>query len=175
VAKLVAKSPGEDVLPITIGPTCLSENLSHTITCVAPFKGQEQAVSATLTALVGTGLPGIGRMNHKADVRVAWSGLGQYFVFSPHKIGRDQVPGALISDQSDAWACLTLDGASAQDVLARLTPIDVRDNSFKKGHVASSILGHISALFLRSGANRYDILVFRSMVQTATHEIMQAI
>ena len=62
----------------------------------------------------------------------------------------------------------------ARAVLARLTPLDLRGSVFKTGHAARSTLGHMNCVFMRTGAARYQMMVFRSMTQTAVHEITRA-
>ncbi|KMW57988.1 Sarcosine oxidase gamma subunit [Candidatus Rhodobacter oscarellae] len=170
MAKLIAKSPGAGLLPVRVGSLSLTEEAHDAITCVAPFQGQEKPVSAALKDAIGAALPGVGRVTGKAGARVAWLGLGQVLVLGPPVAP----PGAAVTDQSDGWACLTLEGPGSRAVLARLTPLDLRENLFKRGHAARSLLGHMTCLFLRTGVERYEMLVFRSMAATAVHELTHA-
>lgn len=170
MARLFAKTACEGLLPVTHDGMELSEAVPEAITWVAPFKGQASVVSEALKAAVGAGFPAAGRAVGKADARVVWSGLGQALVLGPPV----SLGGAAVIDQSDAWACLVLQGAGAADVLARLTPLDLRDTVFKRGHAARSLLGHMTCVFLRTGAERFEMLVFRSMAQTAVHELSRA-
>lgn len=78
---------------------------------------------------------------------------------------------AALTDQSDGWAVFSLQGQGVEDVLARLTPLDLNRGVFKRGHAARSLLGHMSAIFLRTGENAFQIMVFRSMARTAVHEL----
>ena len=169
MARLIAKSAGE-ALPVRIGGMTLSEEHPEKITCIAPFKGQEKSVSEALKSAIGAAFPAPNRSTGKAGARLVWSGLGQAMLLGPSV----DIKGAALTDQSDGWSCLSLQGEGARDVLARLTPLDLRDGVFKRGHAARSLLGHMNAIFLRSGAERYDMLVFRSMTQTAIHELTEA-
>jgi len=81
---------------------------------------------------------------------------------------------AALTDQSDAWAVFSLQGHGVEDVLARLTPLDLNRAVFKRGHAARSLLGHMSAVILRTGENTFEIMVFRSMARTAVHELETA-
>ena len=170
MAKLIAKSSAGDALPVTIGGLTLSEEAPAAITCIAPFNGQQVAVSKALKQAIGAEFPAPNRATGKAGARVVWSGLGQAMVLGAPV----QIDGAACSDQSDGWTCLSLKGVQARAVLARLTPLDLRPDIFKRGHAARSLLGHMNAIFLRSGAERYDMLVFRSMTHTAVHELTEA-
>jgi len=158
------------MLPVSVGGLALSEVEVDAITSVAPFKGQEAAVSKALDAATGCGFPAPNRMTSKAGTRVVWTGLGQAMVLGPAV----SVDGAAITDQSDGWTVLALEGAGARDVLARLTPLDLRESRFKRGHVARSLLGHMNAVFICLGAERFELMVFRSMTHTAVHELTRA-
>lgn len=171
MAKLIARPPFQDHLPLQ-GDGVIAEALDlGTVTSLAPFKGQEAAVSADLTAQIGIGLPPPNRLTAAAapdGARVVWSGVGQAFVLGP---ALDPILGAAMTDQSDAWAGFALEGSGARDVLARLTPLDLRPARFAQGQAARTLLGHMSCLLWRSAEARYEILVFRSMAAWAAHEI----
>lgn len=170
MTRLIAKTACDGLLPVSHGALTLSEAVPQAITSVAPYAGQEAAVSDALKQAMGAGFPAPNRSLGKAGARVVWSGIGQALV-----LGAPVAPkGAAVTDQSDAWACLVLEGDGAADVLARLTPLDLRDSAFKRGHAARSLLGHMTCLFVRTGAVRFEMLVFRSMAKTAVHELSRA-
>ena len=170
MANLVATSSAEGRLPAAIGPMTLSEAPFAPITWVAPFQGQSASVSAALKAATGIGLPNPGEVLAWDGVKAVWAGPGQALI-----LGAEVAPeGAAIADQSDGWIWLILDGAGAADVLARLTPIDLREDSFGVGQAARTLLFHMTATILRTGTERYEILVFRSMAATAVHDLTTA-
>ena len=170
MVNLIAKSPCDGALPMEKGSLTLSAGPTVPITSVAPFIGQEAAVSAALRSEIGAAFPNPGCVTGESDAQVVWSGLGQALVLGP-VVAPD---GAAITDQSDAWTWLVLEGAQARDALAFVTPLDLRDSIFKPGQAARSLLGHMSCLFWRTGAERYEMLVFRSMAHTAIHELSTA-
>ncbi|MEL7116811.1 MAG: sarcosine oxidase subunit gamma family protein [Pseudomonadota bacterium] len=170
MVKLVAKSPAAGLLPITLGDLTLTEVFPDAITSVKPFKGQEKAVSAALKDQVGAAWPAIGRATGRDGARVAWAGLGEALVLGPSL----SFEGAAVVDQTDGWVVLRLEGPDVPAVLARLTPLDLRDSRFKTGDAARSLLGHMTCLFLRTGAKRYKMVLFRSMAATAVHELHRA-
>ncbi len=167
MARLTARSPCAG-LELARGEHCELSGIDYgPITSVAPFKGRRQEVSKALKAAIGTGLPAANRVIGNSAIRVVWSGLDQAFV-----LGASVAPaGAAVTDQSDAWACLALSGQGSVDVLARLTPLDLRERRFRRGHAARSLLGQMPCVFLRPGALRYELLVFRSMAGTAVQEL----
>jgi sarcosine oxidase subunit gamma len=171
VTDLLAKTPCDGLLPVTIGSVTLSETPPQAITSLAPFKGQEAAVSDALKAGIGAAFPRPGRATGKDGARAVWSGLDQALVLGP---ALPPIPGAAMTDQSDAWACVTLDGPGARDVLARVTPLDLREDVFRQGHAARTELAHMSAVLIRTGAARYQVLAFRSMAKTLVHDLTEA-
>jgi sarcosine oxidase subunit gamma len=170
VARLLARSPAEGLLPAEAGGVTLTEAHPEAITSVAPHRGRAREVSDHLMAAVGVDFPKPGHATGGDEVRAVWSGPGQALVLGPAV----SVAGAALTDQSDAWAVLHLEGPRAEDVLARLVPVDLRRSAFRQGHTARTLLGHMTCSVTRIGAERFEILVFRSMAKTAVHELTRA-
>ncbi|MBF9030219.1 sarcosine oxidase subunit gamma [Rhodobacterales bacterium HKCCE3408] len=168
MADLIATTPFAGLLPLTRGETTATEIVFDAITSVAPYSGREKAVSKALAARTGAAFPEPNRTTGKADARAVWSGIGQAFVLGPRL---EPIDGAAMTDQTDAWACLALEGPAARDVLARLTPLDLRPEVFEIGHAARTLLGHMACVLMRTDADRYGLMVFRSMASTCAHEI----
>lgn len=162
MAKLIAKSPAEGLLPVEVGDSRLDEMHHEAITWVAPLDGHE--------AVLAFAFPAPDRMTGGGGRRALWSGSGQALVLGPPL----HPEGAAVADQSSAWAVLALSGPAARDVLARLTPLDLRDAVFPEGASARTLLGHMTAGICRTGPETYEIMVFRSMTRTAVHEIARA-
>lgn len=169
--ELLAKSPCDGLLPRSIGGVTLTEITFDAITSVAPFAGQASAVSDALKAQMGAAFPQPNRTTGKANARAVWSGMGQALVLG---VPLKPISGAAMTDQTDAWACVALEGEGARDVLARVTPLDLRPSVFKLGHAARTELAHMSAVLMRTGANRYGIMAFRSMAKTLVHDLTEA-
>ncbi|UYV38647.1 sarcosine oxidase subunit gamma [Rhodobacteraceae bacterium D3-12] len=171
MGELTAKTPLDGMEPRTIGGVTLAEVTHQAITSLAPFAGQEGGVSDALKSQIGAAFPKPGRTTGKAGNRVVWSGMGQALVLGPSLAA---ISGAAMTDQSDAWTCVALSGEGVRDVLARLTPLDVRDGAFKTGHAARTEIAHMSGLILRVGASRFEVMVFRSMAKTLLHDVERA-
>ena len=171
MVKLVAKSPLEGLLPVSIGDCSLVEMTPSAITSVAPFAGKEAAVAAALRKRFGIGFPKANRTLSKGEARIVWFGPGQAMLVGVD-VGR--LAGAAVCDQSDGWAVMRLSGSRAEAVLARLVPVDLRGAVFKRNHTARSILFHMPMSVTRVGTNAFELMVFRSMGATATHKISRA-
>ena len=170
MASLIEKSPAAGLAPVSHGDAVLTEVAAGPVTSIAPFKGKDRAVSAALKSL-GLSFPGPGRVVAKGGAACIWTGRGQAFL-----MGAEAPEGladiAALTDQSDAWAVFRLAGAAAEDVLARLVPIDLRVQAgFKTGTVARTILGHMPLVIRRTGAAEFEWMTFRSMADHAVHEI----
>lgn len=167
MASLTAKTAFEGLLPITHGTTTLTEITHTSITWIAPAKGTSAAVSDALAKQTGAPFPDPGHISGPA----VWTGPGQAMVLgTPLK----PIPNAALSDQTGAWACCSLEGDAARDVLARLVPIDLRDDTFAQGRAARTLLGHMNCVLMRTGATRFEVMVFRSMAASAAHEMERA-
>ncbi len=168
---LEARSPCAGLLPLRIGAVRAEEMPFQPITSVMPLAGQEKSVSSALSKQLGAGLPEVGQIAEGKGTCVIWSGLGQYMV-----LGAEVAPikGAALTDQSDAWAHVALEGPRARDVLARLVPMDLRDATFGEGAAARTLVQHMNAVLLRTGAARYEVMVFRSMAHTLVHDLKRA-
>jgi len=171
MASLIAKSPCADLLPLAAGTTMLTEILPEAITSIAPARGKAKAVSDALKAELGVAFPAPNRATGKEGARLIWTGGDQAFFIGPRP---KAIAGAAITDQSDAWAVMRLEGADAEAVLARLVPVDLGAAAFKRGHTARTMLFHMSCSITRTGVNAFDILVFRSMAATGVHEVYRA-
>ncbi|MCW9042227.1 MAG: sarcosine oxidase subunit gamma [Pseudopelagicola sp.] len=173
MGKLDAKSPCDGLLPIEIGAARLSEVEMTRLTSLAPKPGQEAAFSKALKAAHGMALPAPNRATGKAGARALWFGKGQGMLIGPEPEAGLAAHAAL-TDQSDAWAMVRLEGAAAEDVLARLVPVDLRQSVFKRGHTARTMLQHMAVSITRISGEAFLILAFRSMAGTLVHDLETA-
>jgi heterotetrameric sarcosine oxidase gamma subunit len=171
VPSLIEKSACDGLLPRVSGGTTLSELPFMRMTSVAVLAGKSRALGAALKD-IGLDWPGAGQSRTSGPAMILWTGRDQAFL-----IGPDPAPLAglaALTDQSDAWARMRLKGPGAEAVLARLVPLDLRLAVFAEGQVARSGLNHMMAIVRRAGADSFDIMVFRSMAQSAVDELHQA-
>ncbi|KNG92648.1 sarcosine oxidase subunit gamma [Pseudaestuariivita atlantica] len=154
------QAPGVTLMVAGLGP----------LTLILPFRGKEDAVGAAL----GAELPAPGRSVQDGDRRITWFGKEAWLV-SGAAVEADLSGLAAVTDQSDGWVAATLDGPAAREVLARLTPLDLRPTAFPVGAAARSELGHMPAAFIRTGEDRFAVMTFRSMAGTFWHELADAV
>ena len=172
VAELKPRTACEEALPLEIGATQLVELDLGPITSVMVW-GSEQDVSAAMKTAHGVSFPKPNRSNGTDATRCVWFGRNQAVLIG---IAPDASLGqhAAVVDQSDAWCAVSLSGGTAEDVLARLVPVDLRRAQFKRGHTVRTQVGHMMTSVTRTGPDSFMILVFRSMAVTLIHELKQA-
>jgi sarcosine oxidase subunit gamma len=173
VIELLAKSPCDGLLPLTIGTVTLTEEEPGAMTSLCAYKGQEKALSQALKSAHGIGFPLPGRATGKAGTRAIWFSQGQVLLQGP-AAGPSLARYGAITDQSDAWAVVRLEGKGALGVLARLVPLDLRPGAFKRGHTARTDLVHMMVSLTKTGENSFQIMVFRSMAGTLVHDLKTA-
>ena len=171
MVKLKAKTPAEGLLPLTIGTATLHEDDLGHVTSLSPY-GEASALSAALQTAHGMAWPGANRTTGKAGARCMWFGQDQAVLMGPEPDTGLAEHAALV-DQSDAWVAVRLEGPQCADILARLVPVDLRPSVFKRGHAIRTQALHV-AVSIRSEADGYVIMAFRSMAHTLVHEIKQA-
>lgn len=173
MVELAPKTPLSGMTPLEIGASRLSEVELGVLTSLAPFKGQDAALSKSLNAAHGITLPGPGRATGKEGGRAIWFGNRMVLLAGPAP-DTDLAAFAALSDQSDAWVSVRLEGADAEAVLARVTPLDLRIGVFRRGHSARTELRHMAASITRLSETAFLILAFRSMSGTLVHDLQEA-
>lgn len=172
MVELIAETQDAGALPLKAAGVTLGLRLPGAIWAVAPRLGAEAALDAGLKPL-GLRFPAPGRISTGGEVRLAWAGRRLAFWIGAAPPPQDLGGHAGLTDISDGWTVLHLEGRGVAEVLARLSPLDLVPHSFGTGAAARSLLGHMPALFLRV-AGGIEVLVMRSMTGTAIEEIGHA-
>ncbi|MEQ8877182.1 MAG: hypothetical protein RIC49_12300 [Phycisphaerales bacterium] len=173
MVELTAMTPLDGMAPLAIGGMTLCEVDLGRLTSVAPYKGKAAALGKALKAAHGMGWPEPNRATGKEGARAIWFGQGMALLAGP-EAAAGLSDHAALSDQSDAWAAVALEGAGAVDVLARVTPLDLRAKQFQPGHTARTELQHMMASVTKTGEDAFLILVFRSVAATLLHDMQTA-
>ncbi len=153
MANLIAQSATGTVLPIEIGEAILEDAQPEAITWIAGAKD----------------MPGPNQTKETPEGRAIWIGPDQALI-----LGAPAHPKTPHADQSDGFTVVRLTGATATDILARLTSIDLRDTAFPENATARTYLAHMTASITRTGPHSFEIMVFRSMTQTLIHDLTRA-
>lgn len=171
--KLVATSPCDGLLPLKIGELTVTERDLGRMTSIAPRKGKAEKLSAALQAAHGVAYPEPNRSYGSDEAQILWFSHADAMLMGPEPDAKLAEQAALV-DQSDAWTVVELEGARAEDVLARLVPVDLRAPGFAIGHSIRSQIFHMTGSITRTGKNSFQLMVFRSMAGTLVHDLKTA-
>lgn len=173
MAELAARGALDGLgLPLDTGIARLSAAPGPPTLGLMPYRGEAQAVAAAL----GAALPEPGRIAALSDGEAIWAGANRWLlrgrVVMDAALRARLEAAAALTDQSDAWAGLRLEGRAAA-VLARLVPVDLEPGGFSTGSVACTLLGHIACILVARD-DGFEILVPRSYAATAVHDLGRA-
>lgn len=125
-------------------------------------------------------LPDPGRSTASADGEVKILGMSpdQFFVIStaaPMPAGKF-VSAALagagyVTDQSDNWVALRLEGHLVLPALERICPLDLDPAAFAVGSVARTVMEHIGAIIHREGSEGFLLLSASSSAHSFLHAV----
>ena len=125
-------------------------------------------LEAAVRAVTGTGLPGVRRIEVAGDCAAGWMSPDEYLLILPY----DQTEAALagltraLQGQhhlavvvSDARAVFRIEGAQADQVLAKLSPVDM--DRLEPGELRRTRAVQVAAAFWRDG-DGFSLICFRS-------------
>lgn len=171
MAELNQSTACAGLLPLSIGRFTVEERLPGRLTALSAFDAD--AMGKALEAGHGLSWPDPNRTTGKGKTRCLWFGVREVLLIGPEPDAALAAHGAVV-DVTDGWAMVHLEGAGVQEVLARLVPVDLSLQTFKRWHTARTLVGHMSASVTRTGPDAFEILVFRSMATTLVHELKRA-
>ncbi len=106
------------------------------------------------------------------DVR--WAGADQFFVMAVGKpdgeveqaVRKKVGELASVVDQSHGRVVFQIAGEKAREILAKGTPVDLRDERFPVGKSALTQIAHVGAHLTRVASDAYQISVFRGFSES---------
>lgn len=84
-------------------------------------------------------------------------------------------PAAYVTDQSDSWAMLRIEGVGVRAALERICPLDLDDEAFPAGRVARTAMEHLAAIVLRDGTESFLLMSPRSSARSFLHAVERAV
>lgn len=130
----------------------------------------DSGVRDAASQVAGAAFPGIRGINIMGQKGLAWMSPDELMLFMPYEAVEDSLAAldqalsgthSLAVNVSDARARFILSGPEWRDVLARLSPSDLR--GFNEGEIRRSRVAQVPAAFWRSGAEEAQIVCFRSV------------
>jgi sarcosine oxidase subunit gamma len=173
VLDLIAKHPANASLPIAVEGVTLSLSKPAFITSIAPYKGQSLTLSTLLKKTYKLDLPAVCRTHQADDNRLLWFGHNQYLLISKSPPEPAIANFAAMTDQSDAWTVLLLEGPLAAAALAHHCPLDLRPSHFDLGQTARAPVAHLPSVVTPVNGG-FEIMFMQSLVKTGMHHLYQA-
>ncbi|MEL6913432.1 MAG: sarcosine oxidase subunit gamma [Pseudomonadota bacterium] len=169
MVKLIARRAGAGHFPIEGPGVQAGEFMEMPKASLARREG----LDGVLGEAHGLAMPTPGEVTRARTAFCAWFDLGHVML-----VGEPPAPAVTaataVTDQSDAWCHVSLQGPRAAEALGYLTPLDLRDRMFDVNRCARSLIGHMPALVIRTEPEQFELMVFRSMAGTLARELREA-
>lgn len=130
-----------------------------------------------LTAALGP-LPEPGRsVDYGSRQSLLWSGVGQLMSYAHETtigeaaLSEKIATAGYVTDVSDGWIALELEGPDAQARLDLITMPDLSTDNFGVGAVTSTVLNHIRVLIWRQASERLVLLSAASSAESFLHSL----
>ena len=145
------------------------------------IRGDLGTIEEIVAGIAGTAVPGTGRVEAAGDRALAWMSPDEALLMLPvAEVGgvlealQVALAGhhALAVDMSDARVVFRLEGVGFRDVLARLTPADLRPEAFGPGVFRRTRLAQVAAAFWMLEPDLVEVLCFRS-VETYVRDLLE--
>lgn len=134
-------------------------------------KADVKALPKAIKAAVGTGVPALRRVVVEGDRACGWMSPDEYLLVMPYATvptALDAIAEAmgkehhLAVDVSDARAVFRIEGAKAEQVLAKLSPVDFA--ALEPGELRRTRAAQVAAAFWQEGEG-YTLVCFRSVAR----------
>ncbi|UVK54116.1 sarcosine oxidase subunit gamma [Mesorhizobium sp. AR02] len=163
----------------------LTEVRNFDLVQVMARRGKAAEMSKTAKGRFGVAAPEPPKAVGTADATLIWSGPDQFFVLSK---GGKHGTGALapaftasasLSDQSHARSLISISGAKARTMLAKLSSIDLHPAAFPTGAAAATSMDHTSVTLWRGndrsdGQAVFNLLVFATFAESLWHTMLDS-
>ena len=159
--------------PLKIGGIEVCEVQTSLIT-VGIGKKIPKPLAREIKSVSGMEVPAVGEIKWLDNIFLMWFDHAHIALMGCLPSLKLEAIGA-VTDVSDGWFIVDVNGPQVREVLARLTPLDMRESSFTIGMTQRSDLMHMQTSISCIEPNRFRVMVFRSMAQTFIGEITEAI
>jgi sarcosine oxidase subunit gamma len=161
----------------------LTETRNFDLVQVMARRGKAAEMNKAAKATFGVAAPETPKAMGAANATLIWSGPDQFFVLSKGKhtiasLAPVFAASASLSDQSHARAMISISGAKARMMLAKLSSIDLHHDMFPAGSAAATSMDHTSVTLWRGqdrdGLAVFNLLVFATFAESLWHTMLDA-
>ncbi len=134
----------------------------------------DSKIKSVCTGLTGVDFPTVGQANCVGEKGLCWMSPDELLILVPYAEVNDALAQIakilkkkhhLAENVSDARALITVEGAYAREVLAKLAPVDLHPDSFAPGDFRRTHLGQAAAAFWMRDADTFEVICFRSIAE----------
>ncbi|MCY3670220.1 MAG: sarcosine oxidase subunit gamma [Alphaproteobacteria bacterium] len=178
---LTARTP-LDGYARAFGGVALAEAAGLSLVSAAVPNGGDDAFAAALVEGFGASRPSTGESvsgDRFGGARILGMQLDQVFILfeapDPDRAAETASaalgPAAYVTDQSDSWAMLRIEGVGVRAALERICMLDLDDAAFPEGSVARTVMEHLAVIVLRDGADSFLLMTPRSSARSFLHAV----
>ncbi|MCC0041574.1 MAG: sarcosine oxidase subunit gamma [Rhodobiaceae bacterium] len=157
----------------------IAEVANRAIVSIACPRDGEKALADAVKKSLGCDMPPVGRsVVAKSGIRIAGMQPGQWFALLDFA-GDDAVgeiagklgDKAYYTDQTDAWAMLSVSGPNCRRALERICMLDLAPGSFPEGASTRTVMEHLGTLIVRDGPDSFLLAAARSSAKSFLHAV----
>lgn len=162
----------------------LTEIRNFDLMQVMARRGTAADMAKAAKARFGVAPPQTPKAVGTTDATLIWSGPDQFFVLSKggnhgaESLGQAFAKSASLSDQSHARVLISISGAKARTMLAKLSSIDLHPDAFVVGAAAATSMDHTSVTLWRGkdrdGLAVFNVLVFATFAESLWHTVLDS-
>jgi sarcosine oxidase subunit gamma len=163
----------------------LTEIRNFELVQVMARRGKAAEMAKAAKSRFGVAAPETPKAVGGADATLIWSGPDQFFVLSKdgkHAAGaltQAFAASASLSDQSHARVLISISGAKARAMLAKLSSIDLHPDAFAVGAAAATSMDHTSVTLWRGndradGQAVFNVMVFATFAESLWHTMLDS-
>ncbi len=165
----------------TFGGVTLVEAAGLSLVSAAVPNGGGDAFAAALAEGFGASRPSTGESvpGDRLGARILGMQPDQMFILfeapdpdrAAEAVSSALGPAAYVTDQSDSWAMLRIEGRGVRAALERICMLDLDDAAFPQGRVARTVMEHLAVIILRDGADSFLLMTPRSSARSFLHAV----
>ena len=157
------------------------------IAAIAVPKDGESALAGAVRRAWQVEPPAVGRyVIGNGGLLLLGMAADQYFALLPHDgpdagraVGEALGAAAYVTEQSDAWAVLDIEGPRVRVALERICPLDLHPDVFAADMAQRTVMEHLSVIVVRLEEDRFRLMSpsssavsFLHMVETSARNIV---
>lgn len=160
----------------------VTELSDQSIVSIAAPNGGMETLSKAVTSALSLELPATGESSSAGSLRLLGLQPDQWFLItdgqtlSPVYEVEQKLNGAAhLTDQSDSWVTVQLEGPQVRAALERICPIDLHKDVFSIGSVTRTSMEHLGVIIYRTAEDSFVLLSARSSAESFKHALTVSI